>query len=225
MIESLDENNAIYVQESEFKLLTKGLQTYLTGEDSKVQALNAPYSKRQPAWHVVTLSILTLSIYNVYWFYKNLSLLNESPPTGQSNRLCCAHPFFSTMLFLVPVVNLIIALQFFAVVCEIYPQPESVWRKNSLFCAFALALTFGALFLFGVRPAPYHFLYLACCVPLALVQSLFNKYWQAQEAGLDGPTGEPILVRAAFNPIEIVIIVIGGAFLGLCAVGPSILPH
>ncbi len=29
------------------------------------------YSNAQPSWHLVLLSILTLDLYNIYWFYRN----------------------------------------------------------------------------------------------------------------------------------------------------------
>jgi hypothetical protein len=240
MIASLDENNAMYVQESEFKLLTKG-RAHLTGknleEDNRLAAAAshatlkpseiAEYSRQQPGWHVFVLSVFTFSIYNVYWFYKSLNLLNAHSSVQTSNTpaspaaptyFCQEHPFFSTFLFLIPVVNLIIGMQFFALVGQLLPDKNSFWHKNSLLCAFALALAFGALFLFSVLPEPYFLFYLLNALPLAFVQSALNRHWEVVEQ-------DNLVVRAAFNPIELVVIFFGAGLLGLCAVGPSITPH
>ncbi|HNG77540.1 MAG TPA: DUF4234 domain-containing protein, partial [Candidatus Obscuribacter sp.] len=35
-------------------------------------------SRQIPAWHVVVLSVVTLGIYNLYWFYKTLNQLKTA---------------------------------------------------------------------------------------------------------------------------------------------------
>ena len=190
------------------------------------------YSRQQPGWHVFALSVFTFSIYNVYWLYKSLNFLKDaaadqqikdakasSPdaPDQVKHSFCQEHPWFSTLLFLIPIVNLIIGMQFFALVGSLLPERQSFWHKNHLFCAFALAIAFGALFLFNLLPEPYHLLYLLNALPLALVQTGLNKHWKVVEQG-------KLVVRAAFNPIELVVIFFGAGLLGLCAVGPSVIP-
>jgi hypothetical protein len=107
-------------------------------------------------------------------------------------------------------------MQFFAQVGQLIPDNDSFWRKNSLFCAFALALAFGALFLFSLLPVPYYLFFLLNCLPLALVQTGLNKHWRVIEQG-------KLPVRVAFNPIELVVIFFGAGWLGLCMVGPSLI--
>jgi hypothetical protein len=48
----------------------------------------APKSLRQPAWHVVLLSIFTLSLYLVYWFHKTVRDLKSraTPPVSSNNE-------------------------------------------------------------------------------------------------------------------------------------------
>ncbi|MBS1991638.1 MAG: hypothetical protein JSS83_14035 [Cyanobacteria bacterium SZAS LIN-3] len=186
------------------------------------------YSKQQPPWHVFVLSVLTLSLYNFYWFYKNLLLLNQEIPAqsaatptetaGKKPRFCQLHPYFSTLLFFLPVVNMIILMEFFAATGDLIPDQESFWHKNNLFCAFALALSFGALFLLSVLPNPYHLFYLTNALPLAVAQQALNKHWHKTENG-------SLLLRSAFNPLELVVIFFGAGCLGLVAISSSVLPH
>ena len=196
------------------------------------------YSRQQPGWHVFVLSVFTFSIYNVYWFYKSLRFLHEQPSAEHSHEppstaeaaakqspqkdshthFCQEHPFFSTFLFLIPVVNLIIGMQFFALVGQLLPDKNSFWHKNSLLCAFGLALAFGALFLFYLLPEPYYVFNLLNCLPLALVQSALNRHWRVVEQ-------DHLVVRKAFNPIELVAIFFGAGWLGLCMVHSSVVPH
>jgi hypothetical protein len=180
------------------------------------------YSRRQPAWHLVVLSVFTFGVYNYYWFYKNLMVLHELPPDGKGEYFCIKHPAFSSFLFFLPIVDMI--MQFFALIGAIAPNKQSLFHNHATTCGFLLALAFGALVLLGLLPEPYHLFYLASCLPLALAQRGLNNYWQANEKAIDPRTGEIPLVRAAFNPIELVVIFLGAAFLGLCVVGPSVLP-
>ena len=190
------------------------------------------YSRQQPPWHVFVLSIFTLSVYNVYWFFKCVSQLHDTAGPGeQSDKkikaagqakdnpiyFCQGHPFFSTFLFFIPVANMIVGMQFFALVGELLPDKENFWHKNSMLCGFCLALAFGALLLFSRLPEPYSLLYLLSALPLALVQGGLNRHWQVVEKNR-------LLVRTAFNPIELVVIFFGAGLLGLCMVGPSIIP-
>jgi len=186
-------------------------------KDQGVVDEGARYSRQQPGWHVCVLSIFTFGIYNVYWFFKNLQYLHEQ--TSPENQIFCEkHPFFASFLFLIPVVNLIIALHFFAQVGELLPDKESFWHKNKYFCAFLISAIFGALCLLTRLPEPYNLLYLLTALPLALVQTGINQYWgKVEQNGL--------LVRTAFNPIELVVIFFGAGVLGLCAIGPSVLHH
>ncbi len=204
------------------------------------------FSRQQPPWHVFVLSAFTLTVYNIYWFYKCVNQLHDTAkveaavadkdqagkiePTGASISSSAAqgkdnpihfvqdHPFFSTFLFLIPVANLIIGMQFFALVGELMPDKNNFWHKNTMLCGFGLALAFGALLLFSLLPEPYHLLYLLSALPLALVQLGLNQHWKVVE-------NDRLLVRTAFNPLELVVIFFGAGFLGLCLIGPSIIPH
>ena len=177
------------------------------------------YSKQQPGWHVFVLSVLTLGIYNPYWFYKNLITLNQegaAENSKESKRFCVNHPYFSTLLFFIPVANLIIAMEFFAAVGELLPDKNSFWFKHNMLCAFGLALAFGALLLLGLLPEPYHLFYLLSALPLSFAQSNLNAFWKQEEGGEQ-------LMRSAFNPIELIVIFFGAGLLGLITVGPSVI--
>jgi hypothetical protein len=167
---------------------------------------------------MAALFIFTFCTYIFYWLYKNLNAFSENPPSGMESRFVVQHPLASTALFFVPIANLMIALQFFALVGEIGPAEGSFSNKHSSLMAFLLAAAFGALFLLSLLPEPYFLFYLSACLPIAWVQHELNQYWQKTEA-------DDLVVRAAFNPVELVIIFLGAAFLGLCAIGPSVIPH
>ena len=52
---------------------------------------------------------------------------------------------------------------------------------------------------------------------LAVAQSWLNQYWKVYE-------DDKLLVRQAFNPLEILLIVVGASFIGLLVVSLDVLP-
>lgn len=126
-----------------------------------------------------------------------------------------ARPIFTTALFAIPVVNLLVLLGFAHMCAKLIPDNDSFVRKNSQFSGFLLALLFGALTLLIRLPEPFQLLYLASAIPLAVVQIWLNRHWKAVE-------DNKRLARQAFNPLELVAIVSGAALIGLIAVHPDI---
>jgi hypothetical protein len=126
-----------------------------------------------------------------------------------------ARPIFTTALFAIPVVNLLVLLGFGHMCAKLIPDSESFARKNSQFSGFVLALLFGALTLLIRLPEPFQLLYLTSAIPLAVVQIWLNRHWKTVE-------DNKRLARQAFNPLELVAIVSGAALIGLIAIHPDI---
>ncbi|MBP9090828.1 DUF4234 domain-containing protein [bacterium] len=197
-------------------------------------------SQQQPAWHVVVLSFFTLGAYNMYWLYRNLNSLCQGSNQlqqgidGKDPELEDAHiklgrdgtletylkfgqarPIFTTALFAIPVVNLLVLLGFAHMSAQLIPDRNSFMRKNSQFTGFVIALLFGALTLLIRLPEPFELLYLTSALPLAIVQIWLNRHWKVVE-------DNKRIARQAFSPLELVAIITGASIIGLIAIHPDI---
>ncbi|MDP3506781.1 MAG: hypothetical protein Q8T09_02205 [Candidatus Melainabacteria bacterium] len=197
-------------------------------------------SQQQPAWHVVVLSFFTLGAYNMYWLYRNLNSLCQGANqlqqgiNGQDPELEDAHiklgrdgtletylkfgqarPIFTTALFAIPVINLLVLLGFAHMSAQLIPDRNSFLRKNSQFTGFVIALLFGALTLLIRLPEPFELLYLTSALPLAVVQIWLNRHWKVVE-------DNKRIARQAFSPLELVAIITGASVIGLIAIHPDI---
>ncbi|MDX1988873.1 MAG: DUF4234 domain-containing protein [Candidatus Obscuribacter sp.] len=222
-------------------------------------------SRQIPAWHIVVLSVVTLGIYNLYWFYKTLSQLKTAaqialevenpgavaPNTNESesdravmdelrneartalSRLSrdgskevflAMHKWpvgMYTLLFAIPMVNLLALMRLVNQFCLLQPGRKEI-RENSRFLAFALSLGFGASVLLLKLPfmaVQYKLItyFAVTSLFLSVAQSWLNQYWKVYEA-------DKLLVRQAFNPLEILLIVLGASFIGLLVVSLDVLP-
>lgn len=223
-------------------------------------------SRQIPAWHIVVLSVVTLGIYNLYWFYKTLNQLktaaeialevenpgaaaaaetNESPSDravmdelrneartalsrlsrdGSKEVFLAMHKWpvgMHTLLFAIPVVNLLALMRLVNQFCLLRPGRTDI-RENSRFIAFALSLGFGASVLLLKLPlmaVQYKLItyFAVTSLFLAVAQSWLNQYWKVYE-------DDKLLVRQAFNPLEILLIVLGASFIGLLVVSLDVLP-
>lgn len=120
-------------------------------------------------------------------------------------------PIFTTFLFAVPILNLIVLLGFAFMSAQLHPDEKSFVRKNPQFSAFVVALLFGALTLLIKLPEPYQLMYLTSSLSLAAVQMWLNSHWKVYE-------NNSRLARQAFSPLEILFIVLGAAWIGLVVV-------
>ncbi len=120
-------------------------------------------------------------------------------------------PIFTTFLFAIPILNMVVLMGFAYVVAQMYPDQNSLARKNPKLVAFALALAFGALTLLNRLPEPYHLLYLSSALPLFVVQTWLNRHWKVVE-------NNSRIARQAFSPLELLAIVAGAAWIGLVVV-------
>lgn len=198
----------------------------------------APDSKQIPAWHVVTLSVFSCGIYNFYWFYKALKELHNaaanSAETGPLMRLENAgtkDTFLAlakwpvgmfTLMFAVPILNLIALMRVIDQICLLIPE-ETPLKRNSKLTAFLMALGFGSCVLLLKLPflAEHIKLLIFFSVSslfLAIPQNWLNKHWKLYE-------NDRLLVRQAFNPVELVLIIAGASLLGLNWFGAEFVPQ
>ncbi len=126
-----------------------------------------------------------------------------------------ARPVLTTVLFAIPIVNLMVLLGFANAAAGLWPDSESVIRKKSKLIAFVVALIFGSLTLLYLLKEPYQLLYLSSSLALFIVQIWLNRHWKLVE-------GEERLARQAFSPVELVAIVFGAAWIGLIAIHPDL---
>jgi len=124
-------------------------------------------------------------------------------------------PIFTTLLFAVPVVNMLVLLWFGHMSAQLIPETTNFFRKHSKFAGFLVALAYGGLNLFKLLPGPWMLLFLSSALPLALVQTWLNQHWKVVEK-------ENQLARQAFSPLELVAIIIGAALVGLIAISPDV---
>ncbi|HNG77479.1 MAG TPA: hypothetical protein PLY72_23600, partial [Candidatus Obscuribacter sp.] len=126
-----------------------------------------------------------------------------------------------TLLFAIPVVNLLALMRLVNQFCLLRPGRTDI-RENSRFIAFALSLGFGASVLLLKLPlmaVQYKLItyFAVTSLFLAVAQSWLNQYWKVYE-------DDKLLVRQAFNPLEILLIVVGASFIGLLVVSLDVLP-
>lgn len=122
------------------------------------------------------------------------------------------------LVFAVPIANMIVLMRAAAQVFSLLPEQTSPLRINAKFAAFVTALAYGGLVLLGLLPGRLVILYLATCLPLVFVQICLNKFWKVYES-------DKLLVRQAFNPLELGLIICGSTILALILFSKDILGH
>lgn len=120
-----------------------------------------------------------------------------------------------SLFFAVPVANMIILMRIVAQFCALVPEPTAFVRNNSRLVGFAVALLFGALSLLWHLKGLYYLLFLLSCLPLAIAQTWLNRFWKVYE-------NDKLLVRQAFNPLELGLIICGASFIGLILISPDV---
>ncbi|HEY9778488.1 MAG TPA: hypothetical protein V6C81_32315 [Planktothrix sp.] len=199
-------------------------------KDIPIAAQPQPESNRQPVWHVIALSVLTIFVYPFFWFYKNLkqlkvaalamdSLPDEhiSPPAKKALtalKRCPAGLF--TFALLIPFFHILLCWQFFAWCAQLYPRKSWIGGKHPALAAVVLTTLLVALLSLGFHKGPgLEYLFaLNAAFPLAFAQHLLNGFWKEIEP-------QDRVVRGAFSGIELISLIFGGVLLGLVAAGAS----
>ena len=174
-----------------------------TGVSVQVGAMpvESVYSNGQPVLHLVVLSLLTLGIYEVYWFWRNWSQLRDWLGHDIS-------PGWRAFGLLLPVVNVVL----------VYDQLRLV-RESALARGVAVAYSSGlttaaffAVALAGNLTLVWVFSLLNV-LPLVPVQETLNRLWEREQPGAP--------IRARFVPREVAAIVGGAIVTGLALLETS----
>lgn len=194
----------------------------------KVDIENEEESMQQPIWHVVALNTLTMSAYSLFWFFKTWRDLkahaiekldkeksraeasavdpSDLKRLGEWNKLTEISPLIRTIGIIIPGWQLYLVFDLFKRVANISPLAN---HNRSTAIALAMTVSLGVMFAAAALPGAFYFLYLTGVVPIAIAQHLLNGYWRTQEK-------PGILIRHAFTPGELVAIILGASWLGLC---------
>ncbi|HEY9870492.1 MAG TPA: DUF4234 domain-containing protein [Candidatus Obscuribacterales bacterium] len=194
-------------------------------------------SLRQPAWHVIALSVLTCCSYLFYWFYKTWRDLQAyahdraTDPGSPLSHFAGISPPLRTLGLLLPLVNFlfgiilprllvltmgvmfsILALYFCVTliygIARLHPNAASFARRRAPLATGLIVLGLVGFTSLAKLADPFWLLSFGCCVPLAIVQSWLNAYWRSVE-------DTELAVRQAFTIKEILAIIVGSLLLGL----------
>lgn len=175
-------------------------------------------SFRQPAWHVIVLSILTCFAYPLYWFFKNwrdlkAEALSERGKTNPNlEQFADISPLLRTIGLLVPIFDIYIAVTLIKGIAELNPKDNAFSRRHPL-VASGLVMGFViALVYLQTLPGILYLLSFTAAIPLAIVQSWLNNYWKSVEL-------PDLIVRQAFTGKELIAVIVGGLLLGLILAG------
>jgi len=129
------------------------------------------FSSGQPLHHLVLLSVFTLGLYEVYWFWRNWRDLRDN--VGIDTK-----PAWRTVGLLVPIVNVAIVYQQLHLVREIatargVSAPYSPLALTAAFFALALAGNLTLIWLLAL-------LNVFALVP---VQQTLNRLWEVEQPG------------------------------------------
>jgi S1-C subfamily serine protease len=158
------------------------------------------YGDGQPVWQLVLLSLLTLNLYHLRWFYRTWKQLKQDQDQHMS-------PFLHTLGLLVPILNIALVLNLFREIKE-YAEDAGVpprWGPGAPLAGF-----FGLGLLWWL-PEPWSLLACASVAPLAVVQSALNRYWKVRQPALP--------MRTALSGGQTATVVAGGIFLLLAGLG------
>lgn len=198
--------------------MTKPAKTELEKEAQR----ELPDSLKQPVWHVLVLSWLTMLAYLFYWFYKNWRDLSKqealATAAGDEEQSTALKPFkdispmLRTISLFVPGLNVYFYITQFLGIAQLIPDANSFPRRHPLLAAGLIIGSFISLTaLFSFRP-PIFFLGLLAAIPFAVVQHWLNTYWDKVEPN-------NVMMRHAFSVKELIVIILGGLLLGLNVVG------
>lgn len=157
------------------------------------------FSYAQPIWHFFLLSVLTFSVYEIYWFYRNWKQL-------KNYKILEISPGWRTVGLLIPIYGLYLAYTQLRDIKD-FSKTAGINKDYPPVMALFLWIAINAL---SKLPYPFMLLSMLSVLPLLMVQDTLNSCWEKVE--LDLP------IRTRFTGGEIAIIIIGGIFLTLAVI-------
>ena len=161
------------------------------------------FSNVQPVWHFVLLSIATLGIYEIYWFYRNWKQLKIHKNLNIS-------PGWRTVGLFVPIYGIVLAYRQLRDIRDFSRKACIVKTYSPGWILFSW-LIFTALW---ELPDPFWFLSFMSVWPLTVVQCILNSYWAKEQQGY--------LEKTKFSGGQIALLVIGGIILILVVISTFI---
>jgi hypothetical protein len=174
---------------------------------------------------VVVLGVTTLTLYWVYWCYKNwrdlskhLASQNADPQEtklqpalkiapGELADFKHVSPLLRMVGMLFPYINNYLFFTLVLGIAKIYPDKDSFIAKRPGLSAVSIAIVTFALSNLVRLPDPFCMLFLLGVAPTAIAQHWLNRYWQSVEA-------PGLLVRHGFSLMELISIIVGALILG-----------
>ncbi len=164
------------------------------------QSAGQQFSNAQPVWHFVLLTIVTLRIYEIYWFYRNWKHLKFHKDLDIS-------PGWRTAGLFVPIYGIVLAYRQLRDIRDFSKEAgvDKTYSPGWILFGWLILTTLWRL------PAPFWLLFFLSVWPLAVVQGYLNSYWEKWQPEL--------IERKKFSGGEIALLIIGGIFLILVLIG------
>jgi hypothetical protein len=153
----------------------------------------ARYAYGQRVWHFIFLTIATLGIYEIRWFYRNWKYLKAHLKLSIS-------PGWRTVGLFLPIVNIVLMYSQFRDIRD-YARDAGCDRS---FSPGGVTVAYIVLALLFLLPYPYGLLCYLTVWPLAVVQDTLNVYWRKEQPDL--------IERRKFTGGQIFLLIIGGIF-------------
>lgn len=125
------------------------------------------YAYSQPVWHFILLSVLTLGIYDVYWYYRNWKYLAEFKKLDIS-------PGWRTAGLFVPILNLFL-------IYGAHKDYRDLIKEEGLNREIYPGLIIVVIIIAGLitnLPDPFWLISFLATIPLAIVQGILNELWR-----------------------------------------------
>ncbi len=162
----------------------------------------AKYSNAQPVRHFLLLSIITVSFYNFYWFYRTWRQLREQEKWDIS-------PGWRLVGLFIPILNLYLTYNLFKNIRD-FASAKDCERLYSLGWMLIVWILISAL---ASLPAPYWLMSLLIVLPMGVVQNVLNIYWTKTQPNL--------AMRTSLSKEQIVLLILGAVFWILFIIGYS----
>jgi len=154
------------------------------------------YSNVQPTWHLIILSIATLGLYDLYWFYRNWKHFKNHK--GLNIR-----PGWRTVGIFVPIYGLFLIWEQFE---DSYNYAEEASEKKTKPFKWALGWYIVCNLLFRL-PHPYWLLTNLAVFALVDMQKRLNSYWRHEQPDLP--------IRAKLSARQWIVVICGVLYWAL----------
>lgn len=158
--------------------------------DMEAHVSDREFSYAQPVWHFVLLSIASLGIYEIVWFYRNWKHL-------KAHKNLDSRPGWRTVGLFVPIYGIVLAYRQLRDIKD-FSMASGIEKSFPPGWVLIGWLFFSALW---ELPDPFWLLTLLSVWPLAMAQRVLNFYWGKEQPELRE--------RTRFSGRQIALLIIG----------------